>query len=118
MRLCFRHVSGFVIPYVKTLGERGGSGGGGIYWNRRVLVSVSSCVCLLDYVQNISSEQLNLVYPKVVWWSTVLSRCVMRKNWDATFKVKVRVTGSAYIIKMTVSVRSSELMFDFLKLTL
>ena len=80
-------------------------------------IAVSLCpslrVCLLDYVQNISSEQLNLVYPKVVWWSTVLSRCVMRKNWDATFKVKVRVTGRAYIIKMTVSIRSSELMFDF-----
>ena len=34
--------------------------GRGVYWNHRVLVSVSSCICLPGFVQKISSEQLNL----------------------------------------------------------
>ena len=34
--------------------------GGGVYWNHRVAVSVSSCICLPGFVQKISSEQLNL----------------------------------------------------------
>ena len=66
-------------------------GGGGVYWNHRVLVSVSSCNCLPGFVQKISSEQLNLLYLNLIWWSIVLSRCVMHKNWDAIFKVKVTI---------------------------
>ena len=79
VKLCFRPLSGFVIPHIKMLGELGGGGGGEgggrVYWNRRVLVSVSSCVCLLGFVQKISSGQLNLLYPSLIWWCIVLSRC-------------------------------------------
>ena len=55
------------------MGEEGE--GGRVYWNRRVLVSVSSCVCMPGFVQKISSEQLNLLYPSLIWWCIVLSRC-------------------------------------------
>ena len=88
VKLCFSPHSGFVIPHVKMLG---GGGGGGVYWNHRVLVSVSSCICLPGFVQKIFSEQLNLLYLNLIWWSIVLSRCVVHKNWDAIFKVKVTI---------------------------
>ena len=52
--------------------------------------------CLPGFVQKTSSEQLNLLYPNLIWWCIVLSRCVMHKNWDANFKVKVTIR--AYII--------------------
>ena len=87
VNLCFRPLSGFVTHHVKKAGR----GGGGIYWNRRVLVSVSSNICLPGFVQKISSEQLNLLYSDLIWWCIVLSLCVMHKNWDAIFKVKVTI---------------------------
>ena len=84
---------------------------GGLYWNRRVLVSVSSSVCLPGFVQKISSEQLNLLYPNLTCWCIVLSRCVMHKNWDAIFKVKV-TRAYKYNHNMTVSAVSM-LLFSF-----
>ena len=67
---------------MKVRGGGGGGGGGrGVYWNRRVLVSVSLSICLPGFVQKISSEQLNLLYPNLIWWCIVLSRCVMHMNW-------------------------------------
>ena len=61
-------------------------GGGGI------LESLCPCVCLFMYLslglcQNISSEQLNLLYPNQIWWCIVLSQYVMHKNWDVIFKI-------------------------------
>ena len=38
------------------------------------------------------------LYPNLRWWCIVLNRCVMHKNWDAIFKVKVTIR--AYMIIM------------------
>ena len=78
VKLCFRPLSGFVIPYVKMLVEGRGVGGG-------ILESPCPCVRLLVYlsacfVQKISSEQFILLYPNLIWWCIVLRRCVTHKN--------------------------------------
>ena len=65
--------------------------GGGYNGIAVSLWSVSSCICLPGFVQKIFSEQLNLLYLNLIWWSIVLSRCVVHKNWDAIFKVKVTI---------------------------
>ena len=38
------------------------------------------------------------LYPSLRWWCIVLSWCVLHKNWDAIFKVKVTIR--AYMITM------------------
>ena len=57
-------------------------------------------VCLsAGFVQKISSEQFIVLYLNLIWWCIVRRRCVMHKNWDAIFKVKVTIR--AYIMMMS-----------------
>ena len=54
--------------------------------------------CHLMYVQMISSESQNIVFPNLVWWCSIMSQSVMQKFFvAATFKVKVTVW--AYMIR-------------------
>ena len=66
VKLCFRPLSDFVIPHVKMLG-----------WG--ILESLCPCVHLFVYlsgfVQKVSSEQLNLLYPNLIWWCIVQRWC-------------------------------------------
>ena len=73
--------------------KAGGRGGGGehILESPCPCVRLFSCICLPGFVQKISSEQLSLLYPNLVWWCIVLSRCIMQKNGDAIFKFKVTI---------------------------
>ena len=58
-------------------------------------VYLSMC---LDFVQRISPETLNLLWPDLVLWCTITSQSVVQKNLFAIFKVEVTVR--AFIIKI------------------
>ena len=51
--------------------------------------------CKWIFVQMISSEAQNILFPKLVWWCSMI--CVMRKKMFAIFEVKV--TARAHTIK-------------------
>ena len=70
VKLCFKPLSGFVIPHVKMLEEGRGMGGGILCPCVRLFVCLSA-----GFVQKISSEQFILLYPNLIWWCIVRRRC-------------------------------------------
>ena len=58
-------------------------------------IHTHTCIHTKTHAYMISSEQFILLYPKLIWCCIVLRRCVMHKNWDAIFKVKI--TTRAYL---------------------
>ena len=107
VKLCFRPLSGFVIPHVKIL-EWGVGGGGVIYWNCCVLVTVSSCICLPGFVQR---------YPLNSSTFSIQTGCSGESSWAGVsctrigiFKVKVTIRACIIMIWLF-QLLSSELIF-------
>ena len=102
VKLCFRPLSGFVIPHVKILEW------GVIYWNCCVLVSISSCICLPGFVQR---------YPLNSSTFSIQTGCSGESSWAGVsctrigiFKVKVTIRACIITIWLF-QLLSSELNF-------
>ena len=62
-------------------------GGGEVYWNHFVRLSVCPSVSLPEFVWTISPTPLNHFYPNLVWWCIIMRQSVMHKNWFTIFNV-------------------------------
>ena len=105
VELCFRPLSDFVIPHVKMLGS--------VYWNRCVLVSISLCICLPGFVQKVSSEQFNLLYPNLIIIVVHLPETVCHAQESGCYLQGQGHNKGLYNHNMTVSTISSELTISF-----
>ena len=66
------------------------------------------------FIQGISSEPQNLLWPNLVWWCVIMIQCIMQKDWCINFKVKVQSnydslycvfwTAHLYAIRLTLMV--------------
>ena len=119
---CFRPLSGFIIPRVKMLNGGGYTG-----------IAVSLCQslrvsqCLPGFVQKISSEQLNLLYPDLMWPELYLLASPFKKNkknqsnYQNFFKLKevwittVYITAIQFISIHILLFKTQEYSFIFCK---